>query len=52
MLQGHAAGIAAAMSAESGRPARSIPMREFQRRLLRDGFFIGDKSRLQEMGLS
>jgi hypothetical protein len=48
---GQAVGIAAALAARDGVAPRDIDVRELQRLLLADGFFLGDDRRLEALGL-
>lgn len=50
IVQGHAAGVAAATAA--GGSLRAVRMPDLQRRLLREGFHLGDASRLRELGIA
>ena len=51
ILQGHAAGLAAAVARQAGRSIRSVSMPDLQRRLLREGFHLGDAARHRELGI-
>ena len=52
MVLGQAAGVAAALAIESNTTVKEVDRRELQRRLLADGFHLGDSARLRELGLS
>jgi len=52
MRFGQAAGVAAALSARQGAPPRGLDVKELQRRLLAEGFYLGDEARLNELGLA
>jgi len=51
MMLGEAAGRAAALSVAGGVQPRNLDARELQRNLLSEGFFLGDRERLVELGL-
>ena len=51
MALGHAAGVAAALAVRRGVAPRRLDVRELQRELLREGFYLGDEGRLRELGL-
>jgi len=51
MRLGQAAGLIAALAARADRSPRAVDIREIQRRLLAEGFFLGDEARLRELGL-
>ena len=51
MLQGQAAGMAAALSLETAATPKTLDTRELQRRLVEAGFHLGDEARLRELGL-
>ena len=51
MHMGHVTGTAAALAVHSGREPRQIDVKELQRRLLDQGFYLGDSARLNELGL-
>ena len=51
MTLGQAAGTAAAMIAQTGATARSLDVRALQRRLLQEGFNLGEEERLRQLGL-
>ena len=48
---GQAVGTAAAIAARNSVQPRHIDVRELQKALLADGFFLGDDQRLQQLGL-
>ena len=48
---GEIAGIAATMAVAAGQTAKSLNVKELQRRLLAEGFTFGDTDRLRELGL-
>ena len=52
MVLGQAAGVAAALAIESNTTVKEVNRRELQRRLLANGFHLGDSARLRELGLS
>ena len=52
MLQGDAAGVAAALAVETGKTPKTIGVRDLQRLLLKAGFYLGDEARLGELGLA
>ena len=52
MVLGQAAGVAAELAIESDTRVKRVNRRELQRRLLADGFHLGDSARLHELGLS
>lgn len=52
MVLGQAAGVAAALAVESNATVKGVDRRELQRRLLADGFHLGDAVRLRELGLA
>ena len=49
---GQAAGMAAALARRTGATARTVDMKELQRELLKQGFFLGTDARLKELGLT
>jgi hypothetical protein len=49
---GQAGGTAAAIAARSGLSPGEIDVRELQRALLDAGFYLGDRKRLAELGLT
>ena len=51
MMLGEAAGRAAALSVTRGIQPRGLEVRELQRALLSEGFFLGETERLAELGL-
>lgn len=52
MHMGQAGGVAAALAARASIGPRWLPIRELQRALLREGFYLGDQGRLRELGLA
>jgi len=52
MHMGQAGGVAAALAARASIGPRRLPIRELQRALLREGFYLGDQGRLRELGLA
>ena len=50
-VMGEACGTAAALAARKGITPREIDIRELQRLLLDAGFYLGDRKRLEELGL-
>jgi ribulose 1,5-bisphosphate synthetase/thiazole synthase len=52
MALGQATGTAAAMAARAGGSTRRLDVKALQRELLRQGFYLGEAARLQELGLS
>ena len=52
MVLGQAAGVAATLAIESNTTVKGVERRELQRRLLADGFHLGDAARLRELGLA
>ena len=50
-VMGQAGGTAAAMAADQGVAPRELDVRQLQSRLLDDGFYLGDRHRLRELGL-
>ena len=52
MVLGQAAGVAATLATESNTTVKGVERRELQRRLLADGFHLGDADRLRELGLA
>ena len=52
MLYGIAAGTAAAMAAQDNTTARTVNMKTLQAHLVDAGIFLGDETRLEELGLS
>ncbi len=52
MVLGQAAGVAATLAIESDTTVKGVDRRELQRRLLADGFHLGDADRLRELGLA
>jgi ribulose 1,5-bisphosphate synthetase/thiazole synthase len=51
MYMGQAGGTAAAMAARNDIEPRALDVRQLQRKLLKAGFYLGDQSRLVELGL-
>jgi len=51
MYMGQAGGTAAAMCAKSSVPPRKLDVKQLQKRLLDAGFYLGDETRLAELGL-
>jgi hypothetical protein len=51
LLNGQAAGIAAAMCVQAGVQPRDLDVREFQKALLRHDCPLGTEARLKELGL-
>lgn len=51
MRPAQAAGVAAAVVARSGCTTHTVNIREVQKELLKQGVFLGDNSRLEELGL-
>jgi hypothetical protein len=51
-VMGQAGGTAAALAARSGLPPRDLDIRALQRSLLDQGFYLGDKRRLEELDLT
>ena len=51
IYMGQAGGIAAAMCAESGVKPRDLSVRALQKKLLAEGFYLGNEDRLSELGL-
>ena len=51
MHMGQVGGMAAALSVEAGKSPACIDVNELQRRLLDSGFYLGDRRRLQTLGL-
>lgn len=51
MFLGEATGTAAALSAKLGATPRSLDVKELQKALVRQGAYIGDEDRLQELGV-
>ena len=49
---GQIGGMAAAMCAGKGVTPRELDVRDLQRRLLKEGFHLGDEERLKELGLA
>jgi len=49
---GHAAGLAAAMAARHKVAPRQLDVKELQKALLREGFYLGDEERLAELNLA
>ena len=52
MVLGQAAGVATALAIEADTTVKGVDRRELQRRLLADGFHLGDRARLRELGLA
>ena len=52
MVYGQACGAAAALAAKQGAPSETLPVRDLQRELLRQGVRLGDPARLAELGLA
>ena len=52
MALGHETGIAAALAAKKNIAPRNLDVKEFQRILLKEGFYLGDKARLKELGIA
>jgi hypothetical protein len=52
MMLGQAAGVAAAFAAADGVCPRELPIRRLQRAMLEEGYFLGDETRLRELGLA
>ena len=52
MALGEATGIAAALAARNGGSTRNLDVKALQRALLRQGMYLGDKARLEELGLA
>ena len=48
---GQAAGVAAALSAKSGKPPRQIDINDLQKALIGQGVYLGDEGRLKKLGL-
>lgn len=51
MVLGQATGTAAALAAREGITPKKLDVRKLQRELLKQGFFLGDENRLEELGL-
>lgn len=51
MVYGQATGAAAALAAKKGIPSESLPIRDLQAELLRQGVRLGNDQRLRELGL-
>ena len=51
IYMGQAGGTAAAMCAKSGVEPRDLNVEELQKKLLAEGFYLGDEKRLAELGL-
>ena len=51
MYAGQAAGIAAAIAKDAGVKERDLNVKELQHELLKQGYYLGDDQRLQELGL-
>jgi hypothetical protein len=51
IYMGQAGGTAAAMCVKSGVEPRDLNVKELQKRLLAEGFYLGDEKRLTELGL-
>jgi hypothetical protein len=52
MLLGQATGTAAALAAEQSASPRHVDVKALQRKLLGEGFYLGDEARLKELGLA
>jgi len=51
ILLGQAAGTAAALATNTGAPPRKLDIRKLQRTLIKQDVYLGDDSRLRELGL-
>ncbi|GEM_PF-914257 len=51
MIMGGIAGKVAAMSATAGCTPKQLPIRDVQRQLVADGYYLGDDARLAELGI-
>ena len=51
MTCGQAAGVASAIAAQNGISASEVTVRELQKELLKQGAYLGEQSRLEELGL-
>ena len=51
IYMGQAGGTAAAMCAQSGVEPRDLNVKELQKKLLAEGFYLGDEKRLAGLGL-
>ena len=49
---GQAGGTAAAMCAEQGVKPRDLDVKHLQRKLMQNGFYLGDDKRIEELGLT
>ena len=51
MILGHAGGLAAVLAVKTGVTPKRLDVKELQRRLLGEGFYLGDNDRLRELRL-
>ena len=52
MVLGQATGTAAALAVEENVAPRNVDVKTLQRNLLKEGFYLGDETRLKALGLS
>jgi len=50
MHRGQAGGTAAALAIKNGVPPRELSVKLLRKKLLHDGFYLGDSARFKELG--